>query len=158
MNSTCRAVVCVVLLAGAGSAQENTSENKLPDAVLKALERADEVTVYSLNGETGDRAGWHGAKVLGKTAVTDGDARKALATAVGKGVAEGTAGTRCFIPRHGLTVKYDGTTYDLLICFECRWLYVYTDGGDKPRVFLTSEAAQKALDKILTDADVELAK
>jgi hypothetical protein len=154
----CCAAVAVLALAGSSGAEDKKLENKLPDAVVKALQKADEVVVYSLNGETGEKDGWHGAKDLGNTAVKDADAKKALGEAMKKGVAEGTAGARCFIPRHGLRAKYDGKTYDLLICFECHWVYVYTDNADKPQVFVIADSPQKALNKILTDAKVPLAK
>jgi hypothetical protein len=152
------ACALIILLAASGSAQDKKPENKLPDAVVKALEKGDEVVVYSLNGETANKDGWHGAKVLGTTVVRGADAKKALASAVAKGVVEGTNGARCFIPRHGLRVAHTGKTYDLEICFECRWVYLFTDASDKPQVFITSDSPQKALNKILTDAKVELAK
>jgi len=151
------AVVLVLGLAGTGVAEEKLV-NKLPDAVAKALEKADEVEVYSLNGETNEKDGWHGAKVLGKTTLKAADAKKALASSVTKGVTDGEGGKRCFIPRHGIRVRHEGKTYDLVICFECSWVYVYTDSSDKPQVFMTSNSPEKAVNKILTDAKVPLAK
>jgi hypothetical protein len=138
------------------AAEEKQLENKLPDAVVKALEKAEELEVYSLDGE--DKDGWRGWKVLGKTTVTDADARKALAAVVVKGVGEGAKGARCFIPRHGLRAAHAGKTYDLVICFECGWVYVYTDSSDKPNVLLISETPRKPLDKALADAKVKLAR
>jgi hypothetical protein len=149
--------VALVLVAGA-AADDKKDKNKLPDAVVKALEKAETVDVYSLGGETDQKAGWHGAKVLGKAAVKGETELKALAGALKKGVDEGDRGARCFIPRHGLRAAYDGKTYDLVICFECGWVYIYTDASDKPRVLMISETPHKALDKILTDAKVPLAK
>jgi hypothetical protein len=143
--------------AGAG-ADDRPPENKLPAPVLAALEKADELELYSLNGDTDAPDGWHGAKVLGKATVSAAADRKALASALKKGVEEGKDGARCFVPRHGVRASHAGKSYDLLICFECHWLYVYAADSDKPLVLLVSEAPQKVLNKLLTDAKVPPAK
>lgn len=158
MFRLCFSLVVVLWLATPSLAQEKKDENKLPDAVAKALEQADAVEVYSLGGETNEKDGWHGAKVLGKTTVKGEKAQKELSDVVKKGVAEGDRGARCFIPRHGLRVTHESKTYDLVICFECGWLYLYTDKSAKPQIFLISASPEKPLNKILTDAKVPLAK
>jgi len=151
----CAVVIGLALASATTSAQK--PDNKLPDAVAKALEKASELEVYSLGGETTELNGWHGAKVLGRTTVKGEADLKALATALKKGVAEGEGGARCFIPRHGVRVTHAGKTYDLLICFECHWVYVFTDKSDKPLVLMTADTPQKVLNTILTDAKVPLA-
>jgi hypothetical protein len=151
------AIAVMFALASAGSAQDKKDVNKLPDVVRTALEKAGELEVYSLNGETSEKDGWHGSKILGKTTVKKEDTTK-LAAALAKGVTEGDRGARCFIPRHGIRATYDGKTYDLVICFECGWVYLYIDKSDKPHVLMISTAPNKAIDKILTDAKVPLAK
>ena len=143
-------------LSSAAIAQDKAA-NKLPDEVVKALEKDDDLEVYSLSGDTTDKDGWHGAKVWGK-ATAKKDESKALATALAKGVTEGEKGSRCFLPRHGVRAAHGGKVYDLLICFECGWVYVYVDKSDKPMVFLISDGPHKAMDKILTDAKVPLDK
>ena len=149
--------VAVAVALALGTCAVAQDKNKLPDAVATALEKAGELEVYSLAGEAGDKDGWHGVKVLGKTTVTKDDATK-LASAVAKGVTEGDKGARCFIPRRGVRAVYDGKTYDLVICFECGWVYVYVDKSDKPTRLMISETPHKFFDKILTDAKVPLAK
>ena len=148
------AVLVVFAFVASAGAEE---KNQLPDAVATALEKAGKLEVYSLDGEKTDKDGWHGWKVLGKTTVEKEEAVK-VAAAVKKGVTEGDKGARCFIPRHGARAVYDGKTYDLVICFECGWVYVYVDKSDKPTVLMISQTPQKLLDKILTDAKVPLAK
>lgn len=146
--------VAVAFVAGADAAEK---DKKLPAEVASALEKAEALEVYSLDGEKNVKDGWHGAKVLGKTAVKGDEAKKAGALVV-KGVADGETGARCFIPRHGVRVTHEKKTYDLVICFECHWVYVYTDGATDPQQFPTSAAAEKALNGILTAAKVPLAK
>ena len=145
--------LCVVAFGTTGCAKES----KLPVAVLAALEKATELELYSLSGDENVQDGWHGTKVLGQTTVKGDDAKKLTAVVV-KSVGEGELGARCFIPRHGVRVTHDGKTYDLVICFECRWVYVYTDKNEKPQIVTTSTSAQELLYQILTDAKVPLAK
>jgi hypothetical protein len=149
--------LAAVALAAAFPAVAQKDQNKLPEAVAKALEKAGELEVYSLGGETTDPGAWRGSKVLGKTTAKKEDSAK-LATALAKGVTEGDKGARCFVPRYGVRAAHGGKTYDLVISFECGWVYVYTDTSDKPQVFLISDSPRKVLDKLLTDAKVPLAK
>jgi hypothetical protein len=151
------AVVCFFLMTATG-AQDKKPENKLPDPVLKALEKATALEVYSINGEKRDKDGWHGWKLLGQKTVKKAADRRAVAAALKKGIEDGKNGARCFIPRHGVRATHEGTTYDLVICFECNWVYIYTDASDKPTVLVTTDAAEKVLNKLLTDAKVPLAK
>ena len=70
-------------------------------------------------------------KILGKTAVKDADARKALLAALDKGIADHAEKSRkevemgllvesgCFQPRHGIRATSGGKTVEVLICFEC---------------------------------------
>lgn len=148
--------VCVVVLLGA-AAQGAEKENKLPAAVVTALEKAAELEIYSLDGERDVKDGWHGVKVLGKTAAKGDEAKKVVALLV-KGVAEGSAPARCFVPRHGVRVVHEKKTYDLLICFECSQIHIYTDGAEKAEMVVTSDNAHKALDAVLTAAKVPLAR
>lgn len=158
MKTACGLLVAALVGALVVSAvTDHKPENTLPAAVAAALEKADELEVYSLDGEQPAKDGWHGFKLLGKTAVKGPEAHE-VGALVAKGVAEGKIGAKCFIPRHGVRVTHDGKTYDLVICFECRWVYVHTDGGDKAARFATSDAAEKALNAALTEAKVPLAK
>ncbi|MBP3957145.1 hypothetical protein J8F10_17920 [Gemmata sp. G18] len=154
------AVGCAVVFVSTATAQDQKPpETKLPDAVLTALEKAESLEVYSLNGSTNDedQTGWHASRLLGKTTVK-GEAAKGLTAALKKGVQDGAEKADCFTPRHGIRAIHDGKTYDFLICFECRWMYVYTGEKDKPLMVVISDSPQEQINKILTDAKIQLAK
>jgi hypothetical protein len=154
MNSI-RWFAAVLVCVAAQTARAD--DNKLPDEVVKALKKADELEIYSLGGDRNVKDGWHGATVLGKTTVKK-DTGTVVST-VAKGVSEANAIAACFNPRHGIRGVHNGKTYDLLICFECGAVYVYVDGADKPaHSLMISKSPNKLLDKILTDAKVPLAK
>jgi hypothetical protein len=54
---------------------------------------------------------------------------------------------------------HEGKTVDVLICFECYWVYVYLDDKEEPadRIAITRDA-QPLFDKVLRDAGIPLAK
>ncbi|VTR91990.1 Uncharacterized protein OS=Pirellula staleyi (strain ATCC 27377 / DSM 6068 / ICPB 4128) GN=Psta_0497 PE=4 SV=1 [Gemmata massiliana] len=153
-------VGCAAVLGGTAAAQDQKqAATKLPDTVLTALEKAEAIEVYSLNGSTNDEdeTGWHATRLLGKTSVK-GEAAKGLVTALKKGLKDEAEKADCFTPRHGIRVSHDGKTYDMLICFECRWMYVYTGEKEKPLVVVISDSPQERINQILTDAKVQIAK
>ena len=141
---------CALALGAAATAEDKKEAKKFPDAVERALKRAREVELVALDGESTEKGNWHGWKVTKQAKTTKGEDSEKVTAAVMKGVAEGDAGAKCFNPRHGIRVKEDKTTYDLVICFECHWVYVYTDGDDKPLKYVTTAAAEKVLNDFLS--------
>jgi len=134
-------------------------DKKLPDQAKAVLDKASEYTLYSLEPSEkadGENA-LHGWKVLGKTTVKEAEARKKLLSALEKNIAEGKRGAKCFDPRHAIRATLDGKAVDLLICFECGWVYVYHDGKQLARLEMDT-AGQPDFDKVLRDAGVPLAK
>jgi hypothetical protein len=150
MNGTAAAAVALLAFAAPGRA-----EQKLPAAARTALEKADAIEVLSLDPRGGDdsKAAFHDYKVLARATVKEADARKAVVDAVNKGVAESDGSiAKCFEPRHGLHVVYDGKTYDFVICYQCTQIEVYADKADEPETVGTSAASRPALDAALKRA------
>jgi hypothetical protein len=159
MNRCLRLVLAAVplCLAAPGLAADG-KDNKFPDNVRTALDKADALEVYSLDpSERNAKDGFHGWKVLGKTTLKDQAKRKELLEALDRGMAESTGGARCFIPRHGVRAVYGAVRVDLVICFECGWVYVYDGDKDGPHL-TTSGKPQPVFDKVLRDANVPLPK
>jgi len=103
-------------------------------------------------GETSPDA-FHEFKVLGRTTVKD-EVRRAVAAAVLKGVADSNGNVgRCFEPRHGLHVVYDGRVYDFVICFHCLQIRVFVGKGLLDTT-PTTTSARKMITKVLKDAGV----
>jgi hypothetical protein len=152
-----------------GPLKENqiTQRNRIPDVVLKLFAKADSFELYSLDPERKPGAqekpvegkdGFHGWKVLGKIALNDEARRKKLADALRQG-AEDNFGmvAGCFIPRHGLRLKGEGKTVDLVICFQCLQVNVFVD-GKQDKGFLTTGEPQKEFDAALRVAGIALPK
>jgi hypothetical protein len=136
-------------------------KNEIPTAARAILDKATDFELYSLDPaqRLDDKdGGYHGYKVLGKTAIKDADIRKKLVEALAKSAADndGTV-AGCFIPRHGIRAKHDGKTVELVICFQCLQVQVFLD-DKKDKGFLITSTPQPVFDKVLTDAKVPLPK
>jgi hypothetical protein len=127
------------------------------------LTRADSIDLYSLEPSDGGDPGGrgkrlHGWLILGKTTVNDAATRAELLEQLEKGIADpDKGGAKCFDPRHAIRAEYGGTTVDLLICFECGWVYVYVDGKQQKQEMVRDDI-QPTFDKVLTKGGVPLAK
>jgi hypothetical protein len=100
---------------------------------------------------------FHGYDVLGKTQINDSDVKAKLIKALESGIDEGgSAGIMCFDPRHGIRVVRGDQTVDLLICFECQRIDVFTNKSSG-RAY-TSGSPQKVFDSVLMSAKVPLGK
>lgn len=151
----CRTRCAVAFAALVFIAAPGWAEEKLPAAARTALERADVIEVLSLDpsGAADAKDTFHDYKVLARAAVNDAEARKAMVEAVSKGVAESDGSiAKCFEPRHGLHVVYDGKTYDFLICYQCSQIHVLAAGATEPAVVATTAASRPALEKALKNA------
>jgi hypothetical protein len=138
-------------------------ENKLSADVKEILEKAGRLELLSLDPAVErmkGKEGFHGWKILGKTPVKDAAVRKEIVTALDKGIAESDGnGAKCFDPRHGIRVQRDGKTVELVICFECGWIYVFQgDKEERQGVAVTTGKPQAVFDKVLKEAEVPLPK
>src|SRR5262245_14668569 len=120
-------VSCLGLSLAALSLPVSAEEKALPAEVKAVLSKAREITLVSLNpdekaGKEAKAGTLHGWQVLGSTVVKDADTRKNLVGTLEKNLAD-PKGAKCFDPRHAIQAEHDGKSVDLLICFECGWVY-----------------------------------
>jgi hypothetical protein len=149
----------LTLFMASFSASADKEDNKIPDALLNMLTKAEKFELLSISParlKEKPADAFHGWKVLGKTEVKKAEVRKKLLDAFQKGVADNTGTVAlCFKPRHGIRVTYDGKTADFVICFECYQVQAFV--GDKPeKGFLTTKSPQTAFDEVLEEAKVPL--
>ena len=135
-----------------------TRPSALTADVGNTLRRAETFELLSLSGEQ-EASGWHGYKLIGKTAVAAVEVRTRLLNALEGGIAKSTGpGARCFVPKHGIHVVSGGKTVDLLICFECSWVRVFSGGVETPAVVVTTNDPQPVCDQVLRAARVPRAQ
>jgi hypothetical protein len=159
----CTTAVALALLPfGLGAIGEDKKDNRLPDKAKAVLDKADQIVLFSLEPDDRKKVkdGFHGWMVLGQTTVKDADVRSQILTALYQGIAKSDGnGAKCFDPRHGIRATADGKRVDLVICFECNWVYVYYDNDEnRQHVAVTTREPQVVLDKTLKNAGVPLPK
>jgi len=112
------------------------------------------VEVYSLNGHYDGTASptdthtFRGAAILRQATLRKDAAMKSLALLHNpKGY--GGEPMRCFMPRHGYRFSSANAHADILICFECNWIYFYY--GSKRVVASLNEGSCRALKQIFDE-------
>jgi hypothetical protein len=137
------------------------SADQMPPLAQAALEKTDTFELLSLDPDPEKKTrkdGFHGWKVLGQTLIKDAKVRKDLVAAFKKGVEENDGIVAdCFIPRHGIRIKHEGKTVDLVICFQCLKVYLYVD-GKREKGFLVTRSPQPLFNQVLKSAGVPLPK
>ena len=133
----------------------------LPKDVSAAMAAASSFTLYSLDPDSGAQSGAAGTfrdwRVLGQIRITDAATRKRVATTIADSVARTDGfGARCFIPHHGLRFTSGKQTYELVICFMCHHLRIYTTG--RPARAARISTGAEVLDAIFTAANIPIAK
>jgi hypothetical protein len=148
-------------LATDGQAAGGRGPRRIPDAARAILEKAERIELFSLDPQEPDEVpkdGFHGWRVLGKTAVKQAGARKRLVEALAKGVSQYKGGpAKCFNPRHGIRATRGGKTADFVICFECYQARVVVE-GQREQTFLVSRSPTSVFNEILKKAGVSLPK
>src|SRR5262249_29647323 len=124
------AFLATVLSIHAGNASSSvTGGNELPAEVGHLLQSAEKATLYSLEpwedpAPTEDTL--HGFKIIGRTDLDSGLAKRVIAT-----FKEAISSSRdpvagCFDPRHALRVTSGAESYDLLLCYACGQLEIFS--------------------------------
>ena len=83
--------------------------------------------------------------------------RDELLAALEKGVATtDRTYASCFWPRHGIRARLKDKNVDLLICFECGYVYIFTDG--KERCIHTDRSPLPQFNQVLSDHGIPVMK
>jgi len=112
------------------------------------LAGADSLVLYRLEPEGAELGPdvFHGFRIAGRTPVSAAS-RGAVAAVVDRMVRESTGTVaRCFEPRHGVSARKGDATVDLVICFECYQMYVYSN---HPSVIPIEPKVGPALDALV---------
>ena len=97
---------------------------------------------------------FHGYEVLGRVKIPKGPKRDQLLQPLQQAIANSRGVfVYCFDPRHAIRASVGAQTVDLVICFECDMIHLYSP--DKALVN-TNATAQPALDAALKRAGIPL--
>ena len=118
------------------------------------------MTLYSIDPRRERPQGpklFHDYTVLGEADITSPDVRRVVAQTVQHALSSWDgAYMMCFEPRHGIRVTNGTQSYDLLICFECQYIYSYS--GEQGLGVTGLTGSQAPLDDILRAANIPLPK
>ena len=138
------------------------NRNALSVEVKKILETGESFVLFSLDPalpqipSTNTTEGFHEFHVLGKVDIKDAGERAEILHALYQGIADSTGNVAgCFNPRHGISATLDGEKVELVICFECLSMRVYTK--DIHGLFTTSTPG-KVFNKALAQAGIPVAE
>lgn len=93
---------------------------------------SDQVEAFLLNGrydhvgQLSNETTFRGAGIMSRTVLKPWGVKRALALLLDPKNYGGEP-MRCFMPRHGFRFTSPSTQVDVLICFECHWIYVFHD-------------------------------
>ncbi len=143
------------------SSGSEISADKLPLAVAETLNHAHRLTLLSLdplrvrrNPLEESPEEFRDYRVLGKMNV-DGAECEGLIKAVYQAISASDGSTGgCFEPRHGIRINSAVGDYEMLICFHCRQLIVYTPDGSHEMVRIAD--SPNLFNQTLTAANVPL--
>ncbi|MGF1580212.1 MAG: hypothetical protein ACFCD0_12685 [Gemmataceae bacterium] len=153
-----------LLVGGQVVAQNQKNKGKkvtakqLSKDIMVVLENAQSIEFYSLDPHVKKKVkdGFSGYPILGKVTLKN-KARKTVLEAVLKGIKKGQPGAKCFIPRHGIRAKHGDDVVELVICFQCSWVYSYLNGKQNNTVTI-HESSAPALNTVLKKENIKVAK
>lgn len=134
-----------------------TNRNELPGKIKTVLETSESFVLLSLDpSATPDTTEiFHDYKVLGKVDIKDKGERAEILQALHQGIADASGNVLgCFNPRHGISATLGGERVELVICFECLSMVVYTK---ETNGLLTARAPENIFNKVLAKARVPIA-
>ncbi|MEK7482968.1 MAG: hypothetical protein AABZ60_01410 [Planctomycetota bacterium] len=140
----------------------------LNNAEIWHLEGCDEFFLYALNPtpasfteeDTGKKIPedqvFHDYPILGKLQL-QGEDKETVLNQFYSSIGSSPFGALCFEPRHGIHALYGNLYIDLVICFECIRVEIYTNLGSSQHfnIFGNSEVIQ-SWNKLLTDAKIPI--
>ena len=152
MNGRVLLLLVAALLAFPSAS--NAAETLPPD-IIAAFRSATRVLLYFLDPANPHHgAGFHDFRIVGHTAVEDAATRQYIAAKLPQQVEAGGGGALCFEPHHGIRLISGRTIHDLVICYECGHVYIYSSGLGVRYAGIAGNPDY--LDEILTRAKVPL--
>jgi hypothetical protein len=111
-------------------------ERAVPEDIRAMLKNAQTFFILSLDPNPPEREYrvdqdrsdlFHGYVIRERRNVPKGAERKRLLEALYRSIEDSDGGfDLCFRPRHALSIQFGARTTDILVCFECRLIRVYS--------------------------------
>lgn len=136
-------------------------------AIVKVLKAADQMAVYRIDPSTKlkkaadpdaepkkDAKYFHEYEILAESKVEKSEKRKEIVTFFGEVMHwSDWFKARCFIPRHGVSVKSGKENWDFVICFQCAQMHVYREGESLSTIPLVDILDKNPIRELVPDMD-----
>ncbi|MBX3399890.1 MAG: hypothetical protein KF873_14190 [Gemmataceae bacterium] len=141
-------------------------------AIVKVLMSADQMTVYRIDPSTrlkkaadpeakpkNDAKYFHEYEILAESKVEKAEKRKEIVTFLGKEMHWSEwLRAKCFIPRHGVSVKSGMENWEFVICFQCAQMHVYRDGESLSTITLVDIHDKNTIRELVPEKDEKKAE
>ncbi|MEZ5553818.1 MAG: hypothetical protein R3E82_23280 [Pseudomonadales bacterium] len=119
-----------ILLSGYALSGTDVSET-FPNTFWLEIAETAQASLTKLSGIHAEPPNFHGFEMLGTGTMEKPVEVARLVSLLHNEIANPLPGiSLCFIPRHAVTIKAAGSTFDFLICYECSNIRVMKDSHE----------------------------
>ncbi|MEY2488331.1 MAG: hypothetical protein QOC70_273 [Verrucomicrobiota bacterium] len=155
-------LLLLVMLFGCKKREMAAVSNSIPEMAMRALEYTPQITLYALNptpdaGDVANPGVLHRFRIIGQTTLSSTEVRQRLVRTLQQDISRSEEGyDMCFFPRHAISARNEDTSYDFLICFECKRVEIF---ANKMRIATTGfVASEEPYDEIFRSAGLSIPK
>ena len=123
-----------------------------PDSSSSVFEKGQQMSLLWIDPPISSQKPitFHGCHVRRERIITDPKLKEELRAALNAAIANNTGNAaKCFIPHHGLRVSQGNQSVDLIICFECRRLVVYSGHNSSSSIITPSQSTELLFNRLL---------
>ncbi len=115
----------------------------IPKQAFEALEKSKFFQSYSITPNDYDKKHLHGHGIRAQINITDKKNLLQITNHLNYSIDKSNGATAtCFNPHHAIRVKYQGITWDWVICFQCTEALVYKSGYMHPYVVSLTQSSE----------------
>lgn len=152
----------LVLLALPAIYQE--PQTALPAAIVSLIQGAESIELFALDAYTRDNdpehfdkhetsaTKFHGQSIYGSHVFSDVASIARIQKAIFASTPADIAPAACFWPRHGLRFLCGPKRLDLVICFQCRQMEIYTSTGEEAATVMST--GESTLNRLLAEQGI----
>ena len=97
------------------------AKDRIPFAVLNALNDPETITVYSISSSRSPTgSGFRGYPIISYLKVSDDDNLQVITSSIKADLDTASGGAFCFLPHHALRILKSGRFFDFVICYKCQ--------------------------------------
>ena len=127
-------------------------QKAFPDTSSTIFEKGQQMSLFWIDPPVSSQGTktFHGCHVRRERIITDPKLKVELRAAINAAIANNTGNAaKCFNPHHGLRVSQGNQSVDLVICFGCSRLVVYSGQKSSSSTITPSQSTEILLNRLL---------